>query len=142
MDSQLRNGRNILLLNALLYVGVTIIRIITKGEKIVFDPKEDRLLWPFWHIIVMFLLGYLSPKYWYLYLSLSIAWEITEYFSDKWRIGYLIFGKKAMGGDFRAYHPHDYLWNSLGLLAGVYASKHSRINLMKDIKGLIKPQTK
>ena len=115
---------------------------INKGEKILLDPKEYPFLWPLWHIIVMFLLGYLSPKYWYLYLSLSIAWEITEYFLDKWGIGYLIFGKKAMKGDFRAYNPHDYLWNSLGLLAGVYASKHSRINLMKDIKGLIKLQTK
>ena len=139
MDSQLRNGRNILLLTALLYLGVNIIRIIAKGKKMVFDPKEYPFLWPLWHIIVMFLLGYLSPKYWYLYLSLSIAWEIVEYFLDKWGIGYLIFGKNAMKKDFRAYNPHDYLWNSLGLLAGVFASKHSRINLMKDIKGLIKP---
>ena len=97
------------------------------------DPKEYSVVWKLWHFVVMFALGYLSPKYWYVFLSLSIAWELTEYSIDKTTIMYSILGK-----NHKMYNPHDYLWNSLGLLAGVFASKHSRINLMKDIKDLIK----
>ncbi len=128
MDSQLRNGCRVIILAIVLYGIVAILRE-SYNERFL-DPEEYPFAWPLWHFIVMFMLGYISPRYWYLFLFLSIAWEIVEYFYDK-------------TDNFpKIYNPHDYLWNSLGLLAGVYASKHSRINLMKDIKGLIKPQTK
>jgi len=130
MDLQLRNGRRVIILGIFLYCIVLIVRYTTK--ELYLDASEYPVVWNSWHFGVMFLFGYLSPKYWYLYLSLSIAWELSEYYIDTTTIVYSILGKND-----KMYNPHDYLWNSLGLLAGVYASKFQRINLMKDIKGLI-----
>ena len=132
MDQQLRNGRHALIFSIVLYFILSYVRYTTK--ELYLDASKYPAVWNSWHFGVMFLFGYLSPKYWYLYLSLSIAWELSEYYIDTTDIMYSILGK-----DISMYNPHDYLWNSLGLLAGVYASKFNRINLMNDIKDLIIP---
>ena len=66
----------------------------------------------FSHFIMYLLLGYLSPKYWYISFILSILWEYSEEYMEKHNIKII--------SSLR----NDIITNTSGLLLGVLMKKY------------------
>ena len=59
------------------------------------------------HFIMYTLLGYYSPKYWYISFILSIIWEYSEEYMEKYNIPII--------SNFR----NDIITNTMGLTLGI-----------------------
>ena len=79
-------------------------------------PYES-IMWKVWHLVVFFLFGYYSPNYWYISLSLGLAWEFTEYVIDKTDVIHKLFGNHTQ---ISLYRETDFMMNSLGLILGYF----------------------
>ena len=64
------------------------------------------------HFIMYTLLGYYSPKYWYISFILSIIWEYSEEYMEKCNIKII--------SNFR----NDIITNTLGIILGIIINKY------------------
>ena len=64
------------------------------------------------HFIMYTLLGYYSPKYWYISFILSIIWEYSEEYMEKSNIKII--------SNFR----NDIITNTLGLILGIIINSY------------------
>ena len=68
---------------------------------------KDCNLWCKSHFIMYILLGYYSPKYWYISFIISILWEYIEAYLEKY------------GVYIRSNIVNDVITNTLGLVLGI-----------------------
>lgn len=146
IEDQLKRGISIYIIVLILFL-ITGVYILFTGN----DPMDTILIdyepicritnepngissWPISHFVMYTLLGTFAPKYWYLWFTIGCAWELAEHFVgsnidldikevDKNSTQY---GKKWMEGSFS-----DILFNSGGLLLGMFFNQISRANLVK-----------
>ena len=87
-------------------------------------------IWPASHFIMYSIIGYVSPKYFYLWFLLGILWELFEFcigntfYKDKIKKNNDIkfeYGDIWMNGSFK-----DILFNTLGLMFGIFI--HNIVN--------------
>jgi len=81
MDTQLERLFTIYIIVSILIIVSIIIRV-TKNDDIHFLKKKVIRNCDYWcvsHFVVYLLLGYFSPKFWYISFTLSILWEVIEY---------------------------------------------------------------
>ena len=64
------------------------------------------------HLIMYILLGYYSPKYWYISFILSIIWEYSE--------EYMVKSNIKIISNFR----NDIITNTLGLILGIIINSY------------------
>lgn len=91
-----------------------IVFIRTYINKDLFTGRKTRIIdWPncdlmcLSHFIMYTLLGYYSPKYWYISFILSIIWEYSEEYMEKHNIQII--------SNFK----NDIITNTLGLTLGI-----------------------
>jgi hypothetical protein len=125
MATQLAYLKLIILGSILLYFLFLVIRYILNpsGDYLKEVFPYEFMMWKGWHLVLFFLLGYYSPNYWYLSLSLGMAWELTEYVIDRTDLISKLLGNRNKTTLFR---ETDFTLNSLGLVLGYFFRSFTR----------------
>ena len=123
--TQLEYLKRIILGSILLYSLFLVIRYIRNpsGDYLKELFPNEFMLWKGWHLVLFFLLGYYSPNYWYLSLSIGMAWEFSEYVIDKTDAIHKLFGNYKHTS---LYRESDFMLNSLGLTLGYFCRMVTR----------------
>ena len=123
--TQLDYLKRIILGGILLYSLFLVIRYILNpsGDYLKELFPYEFMLWKGWHLVLFFLLGYYSPDYWYISMSLGMAWEFTEYVIDKTDAIHTLFGNNKQ---VSLYRDSDFMLNSLGLILGYFCRTVAR----------------
>ena len=113
--------------------------IITIIYRLKFNPKEkinilssnyililnnlNVLFWTLTHLIMYIFLGFLAPNLWFISYTLSIFWELFEYFvQDKYK--------------FVTFRVSDFFTNAIGLSIGILLYYNIKRNKSKKNKKL------
>ena len=111
MDKQLEILLLIYFITGFCIFIIVLIRTYINNNFLIFRKKKiikclDCDLMCLSHFIMYILLGYYSPKYWYISFILSIIWEYSEEYMEKYNIKII--------SNFR----NDIITNTLGLIVG------------------------
>ena len=119
MAKQLIYLKNILWVAILMYSLFLVTRYVMNPPGDYLTPlfPYESSMWSVWHLFVFFLFGYYSPNYWYISLSLGMAWEFSEYVIDETGLIEILLGNNR---NITLYRGNDFMINSLGLILGYF----------------------
>ena len=125
MMTQLEYLKRIILGGILMFSLFLVARYVMNPPGEYLEPlfQYESMMWKVWHLVLFFIFGYYSPNYWYVSLSLGMAWEFTEYVIDKTDAIHKLFRNNKQ---ISLYRESDFMLNSLGLILGYFCRTVTR----------------
>jgi hypothetical protein len=80
------------------------------------DTWFNNKFWWTWHFVACFIFTFIAPSYWYIILLLGILWELFEQSLE-------IYTHNMYTTSIIYHSPYDYLFNTLGVIAGFLLNK-------------------